>query len=58
MTTPPPGFIRALTFEEMTSEQRAFYGPRRYDPLPRCNCEYDVLQRYDGLGPSCHREKP
>jgi hypothetical protein len=56
---PSPGFIRALTFEEMTSEQREFYGPRRHTPLPQCKCEYDHLQRFDDEVPQpCHREKP
>jgi len=60
MTTnppPAPGFVRALTFEEMTPEQRAFYGPRRLDPLPQCITEYDIFGRYGDQVPSCHREK-
>jgi hypothetical protein len=56
---PPLGFVRALTFEEMTSEQRALYGPRRrHAALPQCDYEYDVLEQYDDQVPSCHREKP
>jgi len=56
---PPPGFVRALTFEEMGSEQREFYGPRRrHSAPPQCATEYDVLERYDGeVASSCHREK-
>jgi hypothetical protein len=53
---PPPGFVRALTFEEMSPGQRELY-TRRYWPLPQCECEYDHLQAFDDLIPGCHREK-
>jgi hypothetical protein len=57
-TPPPPGFVRAVTFEEMTSAQRELYGPRRHSPLPRCDCEYNPLQKFDDEVPPWHREKP
>lgn len=57
---PPLGFVRALTFEEMSPEQRAAYGPRRNAPLlAQCECEYDILQKFDEeISEAWHREKP
>jgi hypothetical protein len=57
---PPPGYVRARTWEEMTSAEREFHTPRRRrdDGLPKCQgTEYDVLASYDDQVPSCHREK-
>jgi hypothetical protein len=57
---PPTGFVRALTFEEMSPEQREFYTRRRrrHDGLPQCQgLEYDILAKFDDEIPGCHRDK-
>ena len=63
MTKPKPDSVRALTWEEMSPEQRWQYSESQRHRSDRLDCEadgieYDPIKLFEEQIPPFHREKP